>query len=638
MKKITNILIASLLILAALTGCNDAANPPHASNNPPAVNEDNDAPNSQNADISATVSYNEYEMDLISKRAAKNNEALKIVEKYAGSVKSEDIVLDISPDNKFLLVYEPGSIKRDMSSLIPAPLGHIPFPGRISMINISNGYKKQLGDSTFVTSLQWDKNGKKALIVSASGIYIIDTDKASMSRVKAETNRNGKVQRATWSHDGRFIHIDTEMHGNVASFDLVKGENVSDIFQNPDHIYYKSSFKDDLYIVSQWNQYTESLVRLYNVTSGQPMKDSIAGIYMDHWGSRILVKQVVGYEDRLFLWDTETLESKLLYEGPRVLQVKMNTSNGNVYFTTQSDSKYFLHAVKAPAYHDREEFQVPSPHFWMEPGGMTLSFCPLSDKQYFKMSTGDFKVHTNINSSLSNDYTSICGILMEACKLYWNATNTPEWKEKIHELFINTYDPIPQEALENILSELDLRGKLSEYEIWKYNRWRTEVGIESFIINGDRASVILDSYFYNAHELIKKDGRWYITGFSTWPGTQERSQMAKLVNGYLDSIRKGNREKALSYWNGNEDFNTRNRLVVEELLDKRDKIKLEVGEIEFWATSDPHRVGRNSYSNDAWSKIIITEGDKIYKYKLFITRSQGTEWKIKSWSTDKGVN
>ena len=129
--------------------------------------------------------------------------------------------------------------------------------------------------------------------------------------------------------------------------------------------------------------------------------------------------------------------------------------------------------------------------------------------------------------------------------------------------------------------------------------------------NGSAASVTLNHFFRGPHELVKKEGKWYVAGFSTWPDSKERDAVYKACKQYIDEEIKAGKA-------GN--------VFITDFKDR-------CGEIELWAMSDPHRaVFTDAYASEARVKIIVTHDDgSTEKYMAYFSRRDtGNRWKCKS--------
>src|SRR3990172_8503532 len=120
-----------------------------------------------------------------------------------------------------------------------------------------------------------------------------------------------------------------------------------------------------------------------------------------------------------------------------------------------------------------------------------------------------------------------------------------------------------------------------------------------------RASVILNGGYYRGpHELVKKVEKWYVSGFSTWPESKERNDVYRACTRYIENeVKTGEAENKIDKNEVKDDYAVKTAALLNKIRTQSSKI--EVGEIELWAMSDPHRA---VYPNtkEARVKIIVT--------------------------------
>jgi hypothetical protein len=61
---------------------------------------------------------------------------------------------------------------------------------------------------------------------------------------------------------------------------------------------------------------------------------------------------------------------------------------------------------------------------------------------------------------------------------------------------------------------------------------------------------------------------------------------------------------------------------------------MEIGEIELWSLSEPHRAESAQTALEAKVKIVVTTKSNIQKYKLVLSKSDKGSFTIESWSID----
>jgi hypothetical protein len=136
--------------------------------------------------------------------------------------------------------------------------------------------------------------------------------------------------------------------------------------------------------------------------------------------------------------------------------------------------------------------------------------------------------------------------------------------------------------------------------------------------------------------MVRQADKWYITGFSTHPDSKEVADITSIVKKHLSDIKSKNKDEAVKYWIAKEDsdYRAEQRKIVENLIKDVDKLTFEVGEIELWSLSDPHRAESSDRSTHAKVKILIDDGNKTIKYKLVLSRQYKQHYEVDNWNTD----
>ena len=310
-------------------------------------------------------------------------------------------------------------------------------------------------------------------------------------------------------------------------------------------------------------------------------------------------------------YDTNTGEHRVLCSDRNIHSVwkiykasYLKTTGDVIYTTFETNDigvKYLLVRIEPDG--KKTIIQAPSPLYTATPGENILYFAVFKDGESCLMDTASFKF-INDGHGLEFKNSDIRALMFRALNIY--SSDTPNI-EGIKQIFINTYDPIPQEALENIL----LEAKNTQY--WRFTKLETGKNVTMTLNMDDtgiRASVVLNGlYFRGPHELVKKEDKWYITGFSTWPESKVRNDVYKACTQYVENEIKTGR--------AGDEIHTQFS-------------KIEVGEIELWAMSDPHRAVFPN-AKEARVKIIVTLKDgSTEKYQAYFSKpDSGNVWVYK---------
>lgn len=546
--------------------------------------------------------------------------------------KERMIPLTVSKDLKYFVAYkirnESISDKNELI-LIGMPRQLID----LYLVDLSENKAVNIGKTEFVINHAWSEDGKLLSLVSYKSVKILDLAAGSLSEVPMQYKTD--IYNTNWGSDNRRLYIHLDTTANYYAYDTPSKEmvKVRGRFKDGDIVYRgKASSK----ILTSKGEQVGTAKGLYCGESAEKLLFDGEVIIHDINEGRILVSydgKNSGGGTRFTLadYDANTGENRVLYnEGSihsvwKIFKASYLKTTGDIIYTTFETSDLGVRYLLVLIEPDGKETvtQVPSPLYTVTPGENILHFAVFKDGESCTMDTANFKF---IDDGYGQEYknSDIRDIMYRVLNIY--GSDTPNI-EKIKEIIINTYDPIPQEALENILLEAE------NTKYWK--SIKQEIGKNvtmTFKLNDtrSRASVILNGgYFRGPHELVKKEDKWYVTGFSTWPESKERNDVYRACTRYIENeIKTSEAEDEINSKEDKDDYAVKTAALLNKIRTQSSKI--EVGEIELWAMSDPHRAVYPD-AKEARVKIVVTLKDgSTEKYQAYFSRSDsGDVWVCK---------
>lgn len=528
--------------------------------------------------------------------------------------KDKLIPLTVSKDFKYFIVYKiRNENMSDQNELILIGMPRQTID--LYRVDLTEKKSVKIGKTEFVISYAWSKDGRRLSLVSHKSVKILDIAAGRLTEVplKYETD---SIYNSNWGPDNRtlYIHLDTVANYYVYNSLSKKMFRTRGHFKEGDIACRGYAGKN---ILTSLGEQVGTAKGLYLGRESENLLYDGEVIIHDINGSRILVSyngsdsgNGTGYmlED----YDTVTGERRKLNDegniqnGWNIYKASYLKTTGDVIYTTFETNgtgvRYLL--VRIGPDGKKTVTQVPSPLYTVTPGENILHFAVFKNGESCLMDIESFKL---IDDRHSQEFKNrdIRALMFRALNIY--SSETPDIEE-IEQVFINTYDRIPQEALENIILEMKNANS------WKLPKLEPGKNITMALKQdkgGSSASVVLNElYFRGPHELVRKEGKWYITGFSTWPESKVRNDVYKACSRYIkNEIKKVKAGKAM-----------------DEILAQATKI--EVGEIELWSMSEPHRaVSPNT--KEARVKIIATLKDgSTEKYQAYFSRrDSGDAWK-----------
>ncbi|AFQ45323.1 hypothetical protein [Desulfosporosinus meridiei] len=536
--------------------------------------------------------------------------------------------LTVTKDQKYFVTYKLN--KQSMAAeneliLIGMPRQLI----ELYLVDLSENKAAFLGKTEFVINQAWSEDGARLALVSHKSVKVLDLAKRSLAEVpmKYETD----IYNTSWGLDNRTIYLHLDTTPNYYAYDTYSKQmvKVRGGFQEGDVAY---RGKADGGILTSKGERVGVASGLYYGEAAE--KQLFAGdvIIHDINHEKILVScdednPEGGARFTLAEYDLKTGASRVLYnEGNlhtvwKIFKASYLKTTGDIIFTTfkLSDTGVKYRLVRIEPKGKETVAEVPSPLYTLTPGENLLHFAAFVNGASCIMDTADFKF-SDPGLQQAEQKSDIRDLMLRVLYLY--GSESPKLEE-LKQVFINTYDPIPQEALENIVLETE------GLKYWQFIRQEIgkNVTMTLKMKAPNRAEVILDGkYFRGPHELVEIDGKWYVTGLSTWPDSQARKDVYRACTKFIDTqIKTGQAEADFRQKGIQDDYAVRTAALLNKIRTQSSKIEL--GEIELWSMSEPHRAV-NPDAKEARVKMIVTLNDgSTEKLQGYFSRADsGDTW------------
>lgn len=555
------------------------------------------------------------------------------IEKYIEAVKkvNPDLKpLAVSPDFSMVLAFQPtgSSIGDDFNSRVVA--GNMMQEINLFAVSSESGESRSLGKFLSLKDFRFDESGKAlAFIDGNSNIYMYSSISGQLQKL-VSAEKWSSYNTLSWSKDSRSLMINSRMEFDIASREFI---SIAVDSYTP---FIKSKFSDNSYIVQMKNNDYNDMIAFYDFNSKS--YTSIAnGIYIDSDNSSMLYTK--DYMSVLSIVNLKTLESKIIENGPIYCSYIMKSTGDILYSTLNPDLdsplRYMLVKYN-PETMVKTSVKLSSPTFYLSPAEDRLFVISDYGENNIEINAENLEVHQNLVRKEDADMYGIKTALLKMFQLDYKFNDTYEkYEAKAKEIYINTYDPLPQEALENKLIDFK-RYNMPVPTGQQEDHIPPTIYLDRLNISAEKASVNLGLFYINSVELVKREGKWYITGFSNHSSSKEVADITSIVKKHLNDIKYKNRDEAIKHWIAKEDneYRAAQRKIVEDLISAADNYTFEIGEIELWSLSDPHRAESPERATYAKVKVLINDGKNTVKYKLVLSRQYKQQFEIDSWNTD----
>jgi hypothetical protein len=509
--------------------------------------------------------------------------------------------------------------------------GNMIQPVDLYAFNTNNNEKILLGNFLSLKDYQFDETEKLfAFIDGNSNIYVYDTEAKQLQKI-IEGKNYYTYDSLSWSKDSEKLLINQRMTLDISSKQLISF--AVDAY-NP---FVEQKYNNqEIYIVQMKNSEYNDMIALYNFDN-KSYKSLANGLYLDSDNINLIYTKE--NQSNLSVLNMETFESTSIEAGP-IFNAKIMRSTGDILYTTTNNDltsrdRYLLIKLN-PSTGSKKTVSLSTPTFYLSPAEDKLYFVGDYNENKTTIDTAGLNINQKGNKKDSSDLLGIKSTILKMFTLDYTYEGTyEEYENQAQKIYTNTSNPIVQEALENKL--IDFKRFNMPLPTWQKEPYiPPTIVLNSYSIIDGRASVNIGLFFINSIELAKIDELWMVTGFSTHPDSKEVKEIRTVVQKHINDIKAKNTKEALKYWKDgdNTEFNINQLQIVEDLIKDASSIKMEIGEIELWSISDPHRAESAEAAIDAKVKIIISTENSSKKYKLVLSKLNNTSFTIESWSID----
>lgn len=556
------------------------------------------------------------------------------IEKNAELLRKLDpklIPISLSLDNEVVIAFEFLENKETDAINSKVITGNMIQPINLYAIDTKNNDKKSLGKFMSLKDFMFDDTGKLfAFIDGCSNIFIYDTDTKQVQQI-IEGKDYYAYDTLCWSKDSNKLLINQRMDFDISSKQLIPF--VVDTYTP----FIKQRFDNaGTYIVQMKNNEYNDMIALYNFHN-KSFKSLANGIFLDSDNINLIYTKQ--NQSSLNILNLQTIESKSLDTGS-IYNACIMKSTGDIIYTTvnpdfTSSHRYLLVKFN-PSSESKKTIQLNTPTFYLSPAEDKIYFVSDYNNNSTVVDANTLKITHSGDEKDNQDLFAIKTTILKMFQLDYNFEGSyDEYENKASKIYTNTYIPLPQEALENKL--IDFKRFNMPLPTWqKEEVIPPTIFLNTANIKPNTASVNIGLFFINSMELVKQNGNWMVTGFSTHPEAKEIKELRTLVIKHINDIKNKDSEEALKYWKSDKpnEFNEKQIKIVEDLMKQGSDIKIEIGEIELWSLSEPHRAESPQTTVEAKVKIIINNESNSKKYKLVLTRKDRRSFTISSWSID----
>lgn len=482
------------------------------------------------------------------------------------------------------------------------------------------GKKKTIIESLpFISTVKWNLSGDIIGFLGGTRLTIYNqkTDKL----IKQQELENNPVTYFGWDPTGKIIYTEHPnlVNGTIISIDE---EKITHAYETNEQIYYKGNYNKDLYYGTKRCYKSDEEAKKTGISeiintvildkNKKIVKELPKGRFRDSYMNSMIQTGMSGfgleyYEDINNPNKVKTLTNEYVYDAKFVHSGKI------VYITKELDyeKNNFLLFVADTKGNIVSKQIVSSSSIALAIDGKK-GYGSGKNSEVINFNT--YKIDRN--TPTESKYEELYNIIRGAMDVYYKHEIIGQADfVGAKKYFIDTENP-DQFAYFDVLQRLN---SIKYSQNSKY--YNITIRIDKVKLNNDKASVKLgigaeNSFgtgmgIENALELIKVNGKWIITGLSTFPDSKQAAELRKIVEKEVKNIQ----DKKL--YNG-------------KLTGKN----VSIGQIQFWQLSEPHLASDVENANFCKVYLKVNENNKEVIYKMVLDKKYQKSWKSKELSNE----
>jgi hypothetical protein len=521
--------------------------------------------------------------------------------------------------------------------------------GNVTLLGNENGFynlkKINVKDRTitlikseiyFITTVKWNHEKDKVAFNASGQLIIYDNSKDKLVSFEESLSEKDNICYFGWSSDDKKIYTENENLVNGSIYYVNSGKK-KESYNEEDYIYIKNTLSENYYfasllepvdneikktsletrtvIVNEKNEVVQELVEesfakenlLDELRFRDSYKKSLIQLGNDGFG--------LYYTRDILDHNNITIVSKEYIYNARFIE-------GGGFAFTQSqkkgeENKFSLYI--ADAYGNiSNEVSVSNGNFILSPNGKYAYF-DLPNMEIVDLSNGKI-ISSNLEevmySENNNNEENIIKVLRQSVYLSAKYLNGSEVNEReVDKFFVNTENP-NQWAKYDFINYWNGKNRVD-----KDSRYEVNAKIDTiyyFVLDEKnmanvsglikiKSSLGKTKYLKGNITLLEDDEQWKITGFSTFPNSNEKEKVFKSIGTYI---------------NQNAFFRSTDS-ILEEIKGK----DIAIGQIQFWNLNNLVLSEEVEYANFAKIYLNVTSDGNTETYEVD-SEKQGNDWVI----------
>lgn len=488
----------------------------------------------------------------------------------------------------------------------------------------------------FISLAKWNGAGTKLAFLSGDKVFVYD-----VANNKTDELVNNAATYFGWSPEGNKIYTEHPNLPNGSTYYTDSQKTVKP-YEDPENLYFKGILDNDYYyatkraivdeITAKARGTAEEIKTVVANAQKNIVKELPGGRFRDSYGRAMLQTGLSGFELHYFP-DINKQEVKVLTK-EYVYDAKF-VSGGRIAYITKDkniEANDFLLTLADAHGNETGNMTISSSRICLSPDGET-GYGSGPRKEVIDFTQFKLKESRIPFVSASSEEEAVFKAVRGAMDVYYRFELIKDGRDEagISKYFIDSSNPEQWGNFDALMKmrESSWSPDAEHYALHIYwNDFKVDVTerkpLVMFSPRSDRPRATANisvqgrnssgSGFGMQHslELIKENGKWYVTGLSTFAESPEAAKMKTIVENMVKDIRQ----------NGSFDG----------ILKGKD---VQIGQIQFWRLSDPHLSPDIKTANYCKVYLKVMEDGKEQIYKMVLDKENQNYWKVSKITKDR---
>ncbi|GLC29166.1 hypothetical protein [Clostridium omnivorum] len=464
----------------------------------------------------------------------------------------------------------------------------------------------------FISLVRWNKDESMVAFGGEGKVFVYDLIKCEL--LNPPLMKDKEINYFGWSPDGKKLYLEDMLLANDSIWYIESGR-IANSYETKEILFYKGNLDEHHYYGTKSIQTSQGMVTKTVAVDdkGEIVKDFPQGRFREAFGKSILLQNEK--KDGLFLIsDINKPKDRKLITKEYVYDCKF-IADGRVAYTIKDsdiEKNDYILCIANKDGNTLIQLPVSGCYIAMQPDGK----CGYIGGEYLEkvnfISLG-IERKESLNIDIDSEQQGILKAVRGAVDTYYKFSKGLDKDNSMVEKYFSYASNPEQWAYFDILNVWNKKGieqlatNENTYDIYliDYKRYTengeqaASVKLKCNVKDYDNRSKEEDL----ALELVNKNAKWYVVGFSTFPYSEEFKKMKLMTENFVKALKDGG--------------------LFEGSLKNKD---IEIGQIQFWDKNKANLAVDAKEADSIKVYLKTKEGAKDTVYSLLINKNDKNSW------------